>query len=54
MTTWVPKNVFCMMLKGNLVDACLTKWSPKFEFLHNFFENFKPNRQGVMQTSFGM
>jgi hypothetical protein len=33
---------------------CLTKWNPKFEFLHDFSENFKPNWQGMVQTSFGM
>jgi hypothetical protein len=32
----------------------LTKWNPKFEFLREFCENFKPNRQGMVQTSFVM
>ena len=44
---------FTLMLKGILV-MMLHKWNPKFEFLHEFFENFKPNWQGMVQTSFGM
>ena len=32
----------------------LHKLNPKFEFLHDFFENYKPNWQGMVQTSFRM
>lgn len=39
-----------MMLKGILID-CLTKWDPKYEFLHEFFDNFKPNMQGMHGAS---
>ena len=27
--------------------TCLAKWNPKFEFLHEFFENFKTNKKGT-------
>jgi hypothetical protein len=32
----------------------LLEWNPKFEFLREFLENFKPNWQGIMKISFGM
>ena len=30
----------------------LHKLNPKFEFSHDFFENYKPIWQGIVQTSF--
>ena len=32
----------------------LAKWNPVLRVFEYFFEDFKPNRHGMVQTSFGM
>ena len=45
-----------MLAKRDFGRCIITKYiePTRFEFFHDFFENFKPNRQGMVQTSFCM
>ena len=52
-------HVLQMMLKGDFalvrsIDVSQINGTLKFEFLHEFSENFKRNWHGMVQTSFGM
>ena len=53
----VPSNhhELYMMLIWILVETMhASQIEAKFEFLHEFCAKFKPNWQGMVQTSFGM
>ena len=41
---WYGRSMFHKLINGTI----------KFEFLHEFSKNFKPNWQGMVQISFGM
>ena len=50
--TITPSCALHVMLKGDFGTWCTHhKWNPKFEFLHAFFEIFKPNWQGIVKLT---